>query len=168
MSNFLIYLEVEPYLKEWFINEMGGEHPVSLKRGSAECDIVELFLSKLPNGEVPEMKTPTSLAIFIPSFKRKDPRIYNYLPHSAIIALHQCIKNRFDVQMWHDLHRFGNLGKQNDELVYAWMQVHGIEPTERNWNAIVKRYQRKRNIYMTSSKRANKIHTTSEEKNDEV
>ena len=169
MSNVCIYLNnVEPYLKQWFIHEHGGDYPVTLVRGSAESNILRLFLKKRPDDVLPETETPGSLAIYAPSFKKQDPRTYNYLPHSAKIALHQCIKNRFDVQMWYDLHRFGNVGKQNDELVYAWMDAHGIEPLERNWNAIVKRYQRKRNIYLTAQRRNDKNCTTSEQKNDEV
>lgn len=169
MSNVIIYLNgVEPYLKQWFINEHGGNDPVNLVRGSAESNILKLFLKKRPDDVLPESPLPDALAIFAPSFKKQDPRTYNYLPHSAKVALHQCIKNRFDVQMWHDLHRFGNVGKQNDELVYAWMEAHGIELSERNWNAIVKRYQRKRNIYLTSVRRSDKNCTTSEQKNDDV
>ena len=169
MSNICIYLNnVEPYLKQWFIHEHGGEYPVSLVRGSAESNILKLFLTKRPADVLPELDNPDALAIYAPSFKKQDPRVYNYLPHSAKIALHQCIKNRFDVQMWHDLHQFGNVGKQNDELVYAWMDAHGIEQTERNWNAIVKRYQRKRNVYLTSQRRNDKNCTTSEQKSDDV
>ena len=59
------------------------------------------------------------------------------------------IRNRFDRELWNDLHNFGRIGKRQDELIYAWMEKHGIEMTETNWNAIAKRYQRQRNIYMT-------------------
>ena len=42
MSQYTIYLDLEPYLAQWFIHEQGGEHPVTLTRGSAESDILEL------------------------------------------------------------------------------------------------------------------------------
>jgi len=37
--------------------------------------------------------------------------------------------------------------KRTDELIYAFMEKNGIDMTETNWNAIAKRYQRKRNSY---------------------
>lgn len=46
MSQFTINIELEPYLAQWFIHENGQEHPVSLRRGSAESDILELFLQQ--------------------------------------------------------------------------------------------------------------------------
>lgn len=144
----IIYINnVEPYLKQWFIHEQGGEYPVSLVRGSVESCMLQLFLEN-KKAETADIVDEKTLAIRIPSFKRKDPRTYNYLPPMAKVALHKCIKNRFDVQMWQDLHQFSNLGIQIDDLIYAWMEKHGIELTETNWNAIAKRYQRKRRAYI--------------------
>lgn len=78
----------DPYLKQWFINEHGGNDPVNLVRGSAESNILKLFLKKRPDDVRPELPAPDALAIFAPSFKKQDPRVFNYLPHSAKIALH--------------------------------------------------------------------------------
>ena len=64
--------------------------------------------------------------------------------------------SRFDVQLWIDLHHFGKISKRQDELIYAWMEKHGIELTETNWNAIAKRYQRQRNVYL--SRQRAKVH----------
>lgn len=142
-----IYINnVEPYLKQWFVHEQGGDYPVNLVRGSVESDMLRLFLENKSADSLPVIDDRT-LAINIPCFKKKDPRTYNYLPPMAKVALHKCIKNRFDVQMWQDLHHFSNLGIQIDDLIYAWMEKHGIELTETNWNAIAKRYQRKRKAY---------------------
>lgn len=165
MSNITIYInDVEPYLKEWFINEHGGEHPVHLIRGSIESNMLEIFLENKSVMEKPFVNEKT-LAIYIPSFKRKDPRTYNFLPPMAKVALHKCIKNRFDVQMWQELHKFSNLGYRIDDLIYAWMEKHGIELTETNWNAIAKRYQRKRRAYIDyNSKKSKRL----QEKKDSV
>lgn len=150
MSCTTIYLNnVEPYLKQWFIHEQGGEYPVNLVRGSIESNMLFQFLINKKTEEPPIIDDRT-LAINIPSFKKRDPRTYNYLPPMAKVALHKCIKNRFDVQMWNDLHQFSNLGMQIDDLIYAWMEKHGIELSETNWNAIAKRYQRKRKTYLNN------------------
>ena len=70
------------------------------------------------------------------------------MPPRALALLLNIIRNRFDIQLWEELHHFGKIGKRQDELIYAWMEKHRIDPTEKNWNAIAKRYQRQRNIYM--------------------
>lgn len=155
MSNVIIYLNgVEPYLKQWFVHEQGGEYPVNLMRGSVESNMLFQFLINKKTEDMPVIDERT-LAINIPSFKKKDPRIYNYLPPMAKVALHKCIKNRFDIQMWQDLHQFSNLGIQIDDIIYAWMEKHGIELTETNWNAIAKRYQRKRKAYFDNLTKKN-------------
>ena len=32
-NRFYIYLDIDSYLAQWFINEQGGNNPVQLKRG---------------------------------------------------------------------------------------------------------------------------------------
>lgn len=156
MSNICVYLQnIEPYLKQWFIHEHGGEYPVSLVRGSVESCMLKQFIEKRNEEEATNIDERT-LAIYIPTFKDKDPRTYFYLPNRAKVALHKCIKNRFDIQMWQDLHQFSNLGLQIDDIIYAWMEKHGIEPTETNWNAIAKRYQRKRKAYLSYNSKKSK------------
>ena len=160
MSDFLIYLKFEPYLAPWFTHEMGGTSPVEIPRGSAESDILQLFLTKQPEDVPDECREDANLIIAIPYFKRKDPRIYNYLPPKAVECLHKCIKNRFDVQLWNDLHQVHPKSKMLKELIEAWMECHGIEFDDTNWCTISKRYQRKREIYL--KKKTKKMTSTSE------
>ena len=154
MSQYTIHLDLEPYLAQWFIHEQGGEHPVSLTRGSAESDILELFLTVQPEA-IPTRPAPTDTAIYIPTFKHKDVRTYNYLPPRATIALKKTIRTRFVIALWNDLYKFENIGKRNDELIYAWMEAHGIELNETNWCAISKIYYRKRKVYLAQKNRGN-------------
>ena len=160
MSNYLIYLKFEPYLAQWFRHEMGGTSPVEIPRGSAESDILQLFLTKQPEDVPNENREDANLIIAIPYFKRKDPRTYNYLPPKAVHCLHKCIRNRFDVQLWNDLHLVHPKSKMLKELIEAWMESHGIEFNDTNWCAISKRYQRKREIYLR--KKTKKMTSTSE------
>ncbi len=146
MSKICIYIEMETYLAQWFIHEQGGENPVHLLRGSLESKILELYLQRRPDGVLPE-SAEGKLAIAIPTFRHKTPEVFNYLPEHATLALRNIIRNRFDVQLYSDLHNFGNITKRQDELIFAWMEKHEIELTEKNWNAIAKRYQRQRKLY---------------------
>lgn len=147
MSDICIYLDVEPYLKQWFINDMGNEHPISLIRNSAESDIIRRWLTVLP----PEKSLPVGntdmLAIYLPKFNELDAEQNYYLPIAALKLLKQCIRNRFVIELWRDLNDFGFIGFQKQDVIYAWMEQHGIDDTETNFNAIQKIYQRKRNTY---------------------
>ena len=69
MSCTTIYLNnVEPYLKQWFIHEQGGEYPVNLVRGSIESNMLFQFLINKKTEEPPIIDERT-LAINIPSFR---------------------------------------------------------------------------------------------------
>ncbi len=127
---------------------MGGTSPVELPRGSVEADILKLFLAKQPGEQPIALGDDANLVIAIPTFKHKDPRTYNYLPPKAVNCLHKCLRSRFDVQLWDDLHQVHPKAKMLKELIEAWMESHGIEFDETNWCAISKRYQRKRELYL--------------------
>ena len=149
MSQICIYIELDNYLAQWFINEQGGQSPVSLIRGSVESKILEVYLNKQPDDCKPETSSEYTVGIYIPTFRHRPAEIYNYLPKHAKAALVSSIRNRFDIALWNDLHHFGRIGRRQDELIYAWMEKHGIEINESNWNAIAKRYQRQRDIYLS-------------------
>ena len=102
---------------------------------------------------MPDFGGDGKLAIDLPNFRNKDTRSYYYLPPKARDALVACIRNRFDISMWQSLHRFASVFQRQDHLIYAFMEKHGIELTEKNWNAIAKRYQRKRDIYRRIDRR---------------
>lgn len=156
MSQICLYIPLEDYLAQWFVHEQGGEVPVQLTRGSVESKILEVYLAHRPDGQLPEKGGEGKLAIAIPSFRNRPPEVFNYLSKNALASLVSIIRSRFDVQLWIDLHHFGKISKRQDELIYAWMEKHGIELTETNWNAIAKRYQRQRNVYL--SRQRAKVH----------
>lgn len=165
-QRFFVYLELEEYLAQWLVNEHGGEVPIEFIRGSAERDILELFLTKRPKGYRPEQVSINMVPIVIPWFKKRDPKYYHYFDSNAKNALKGCIINRFDVQMWQDLHRFGYIGKQQKDIIYAWMSKHGIDDS--HWDTIAKRYQRKRNAYLaTQRKEMSRLKANIEDKQKE-
>lgn len=156
MADFYIYIPLESYLSQWFVNRHGGVNPVKLRRGCAESDILEVFLTQPPSGYVPAPCPEGSVPVIIPAYKYKPAHVYNYLPPAAVDAFVHEVRKQFDVELWSDLFRFGNIGRRRDNLIYAWMEAHGIEATDRNWNAIAKRYQRKRKWTLANTKKAKK------------
>ena len=149
MSAFLLYLPLEDYLAQWFINDQGGQCPVKLTKGSVESKILEVYLVKRPDDVVPDTDPEGKVAVCIPEFRNRPAEYYNHLPKFAMACLQNIIRQRFDISLWKELNSFGNIIRnRQDELIYAWMEKHGIELNEKNWNAIAKRFQRQRSVYL--------------------
>ena len=149
MSQILLYLKIEQYLAEWYKHELGGTEVLHLPRGSSESDILERFLASAPMdkrvGEVaPE---DANLIIAIPSFRDKDPRYYNYLPPRARKALERNIYVRFRIEMWEELHKLEKAECMISDLIWAWMENHGISDDPKHWETIRQMYYRKRKAH---------------------
>ena len=142
-----VYIDLDPYLAQWFVHEQGGCSPGHLLRGSIERGVLEQFLQRQPEGEPVQTYHEGCVPIVIPQFKHRPPETYCYLPPKAHELMVSVIRGRFDIDMWTSLNRFVSVVGRIDEMIYAFMEAHGIEPTDTNWNAIAKRYQRKRNSY---------------------
>ena len=151
---FILYLHLDDYLAQWFINEHGGVSPVELIRGSIEWNILEQFLISPPHNAVvtTEAENQDAVKIVLPSFRNKDTRFFNYLPKSAQYLLANCIRNRFDIDLWNSIHKFDSVMQRQDQLILAYMESHGIEINDKNWAAIAKRYQRKRKLYIQNER----------------
>ena len=156
--DYRIFITLEPYLAQWLQHETGGEYPIRLKKNSAEADILELFLTPQPKSPDfrPQLKPlEGQVEIILPCFKHKDIRTYNYLPQKGEMCLHACVRNRFKVQLWKDLHTVGNVVRRTDIAISEWMKEHGITDDDRNWNTIAKILQRKRAVYAPNGRLTN-------------
>lgn len=109
-----VYINLDPYLAQWFVHEQGGNVPVVLMRGSIERNILEQFLQRLPEGIAPQTCHGGGLPIVIPQFKHKPPKSFFYLPKAAEDLLVSCIRNRFDIDMWTSLSRFVSVMRRTD------------------------------------------------------
>lgn len=107
-------------------------------QNSVERRILATYLLKLPPGARPNLKENSNVEIVLPENKAKPPKNYNYLSRQGLDILKRTIRDRFIIELWTDLHRHGYIGRRRDELIYAWMEAHGIEITDTNWNSIAK------------------------------
>ena len=146
---------MEPYLAQWLAHKF-GPYPIRFPKGSIENDIIELGLKPLPEGASPDLPGEGKYPIVLPFFRYKDVRFHNYLPQSAKSELIHNLKVCFAIELWKDLNKFGYIGKQKQDLIWTWMETHGIEDTETNFNAILKIYARKRDAFRKQLKRTNK------------
>jgi hypothetical protein len=93
------------------------------------------------------------MVIQIPSFRHRDPQIYNYLRQSARDLLYECIRRRFKIALWRDVHNLDTAFTRKDLAIQAWMEHHGIEDTETNYFAVLKVYDRADAAYRKSESR---------------
>lgn len=152
-----IYLELPPYLAQWLVHEGGGELPVVLPRLSTEHKILEAYLMIRPRNVAEPVPADGAVPIRIPEFRYKPADKYNYVPVEAMEEMAYCIRNRFIIQLWNDIHRFSRVGNRIDNLITAWMEKHGIEFNDTNWNAIAKIYQRQRDSYRQRKHRSRRV-----------
>lgn len=151
-EDIIIYLQLDTYLAQWLIHEHG--QPVAFPRNSAENDVLELGLIRKPLFAVAPGPDEGRVPIVVPCFKDKDVRKFNFLPASGRRSLARCIRSRFVIALWNDLYKFGHIGKQKQDLIWTWMDAHGIEATETNFNTIIKIYKRKRDVYRHNLRQA--------------
>ena len=162
MSDIRVYVKLDSYLAEWLVHEHGGT-PVVFPKNSYENDVLEMSLTLRPKEMEGDGPGEGKIPIVVPYFKKKDVRSYNYLPRNGQLAIQKSIRQRFVIQLWRDLHKFGNIGKQRKELIYAWMEAHGITPSDTNWNTLAKIYQRRQDVYRKQRKMAkNSVNETLE------
>ena len=162
-----LYMTLPTYLAQWYAHECREIEfrdkdvvpladskqlePVTIPRGSQESRILQCFLRKRPE-DATDPENP-NIALVIPYHQSKDPFYYNYLGKYGREKLTDAIRTRFHLQLWEELHTFKNALSRQDNAIFAYMEAHGIECNETNWNAIAKIYQRLRNVYYKQKKR---------------
>lgn len=152
----ILYLDLDTYLAQWFVHRLGGSNPVKPMRGSIEYNILERYLTTPPADYVPDIDQRNRVAIELPAFRSKDTRYNYFLPPKATEFLIASLRESFDLDLWSDIHTFAKQTKQIQENIYAFMEAHGIEATPTNWDAVKKRYDRKRDYYKKLVRASNK------------
>ena len=63
MSDICLYIPLEDYLADWFVNEQGGNRPVRLMRGSIESALLEQFLQTPPQDLYVAIASPLFISV---------------------------------------------------------------------------------------------------------
>lgn len=145
MSQFSVYINPPEYLDQWLRNEYWDAETerVVFPRGSAPRAVLGAMLRKAPGNYRPPV-APGNLPIEVPTFKGVNPATFNYLSpsgHSAIIA---ACKTLFKSMLFSELHVLFDHDVQITDIIYDFMDRHGIDRTERNWETIRQMYSRMR------------------------
>lgn len=153
MSHYCIYLKVPSYLDQWlrhdYWNPIAGR--VEFERGSNIHSILSTFLRKEPIGyecgDVSEL-----LPVEVPTFKGMNPDQHNYLGRDGQKAVISAIKRNFKTLIDKELSVFYNQAISITDIIYAFMETHCIDKTERNWEAIRQMYYRQREKSLKSDR----------------
>ncbi len=146
MSQFSIYISVPDYLHQWLKNEYWNPETarVEFPRGSAPRAVMQSLLSKCPRVDISYHDHSGEIPVEVPTFKGINPRLYNHLPEAGKKALVSTIKRMFHHMMWRELSPLFTHDVQITDVIYAFMDRHGIERTEKNWETIRQMYHRMR------------------------
>lgn len=144
MSNFVVYLKLQPFIAQWLTYHFGN--PVRFQPKSVENATILQFTQKLPSGKQPETAAPGLQPVCIPDNEKKDPAIYNYLSPKGKEAVIDCIERTFKLMMWSELNDMSELGCSVLGAIDAWCEMHGIDIEYDR--TILMRYNRLRNSYV--------------------
>ena len=145
MSSYCIYLELPTYLEQWLRHDYwdASSGRVEFERGSNCHCIMATFLKSRPLG-FREADYEGLLPVEVPTFKGLKPETHNYLSREGQSALISAIKRNFKVLLDKELSVFFAHDVSITDIVYAFMDKHGIEPTAQNWETIRQMYKRMR------------------------
>lgn len=142
MSKFVVYVHVEPFVKQWLIHSYGN--PVVFPPQSVENSTIRRFSRKQPD-DVPIFRAD-DVAIAVPDSKAKAASVYNYLGLHGQRAVRECIEDNFKLCMWRELNDLSDVGCTIMTAIYSWCEMHGISIDYAD--TIRQRYYRLRNSYV--------------------
>lgn len=145
MSKFSVYINAPEYLDQWLRHEYWDEETqrVVFPRGSAPRAVLGAVLRKPPKRYLPS-NGPCTLPVEVPTFKGVNPATFNYLTLSGHSALISACKTLFKACLFTELSGLFEHDIQITDIIYDFMDRHGIERHERNWETIRQMYLRMR------------------------
>lgn len=145
MSQFSIYVAPPDYLAQWLRHEFWDKDTqrVVFPRGSAPRAVLKTLLRKPPEGWVPRRNTGL-LPVEVPTMKGLNPSTHCYLSDTGHSALLSACKKLFQSMLFAELGELFAHDVQITDIVYDFMDRHGIERTEKNWETIRQMYARLR------------------------
>lgn len=145
MSDYVIYMKAPQYLAEWITHTFGN--PAVLVKDSPESRILNECLVKMPKDCQPDIGANANVAIAVPFFKAKDPRVYNYLHESGKKAVLESFRTLLLKNLMEEVGNIDNGSVKISTLIYAWMEKHGID--DENWYTVSQIYYRTRKTYFS-------------------
>lgn len=145
MSQYLIYVKVPDYEREWCEFHFGN--PCVFPQRTNLNSIIRFFTRPRPEDAAPDIQQPGELAICIMGSKAKKPEVFNYLSNHGKEAIASAIDDLFVMHMWEDLTDIGARSVQLSKLVMDWMDANGISMQGNNYENLRMKFQRIKDKY---------------------
>lgn len=143
-DKFFVYIQLPEYLLQWFCHNAKMEDgAVVPAKNSMFSKVLENSLKRQPMVFDSEQYVG-NLKIRLPEYRYKRPEFYNYLAKIGKQALIDEIYNEFDIELWDAIRILGKINRYRKSAVMAWMDAEGIECSDKNYNAVIKHYNRLR------------------------
>lgn len=145
MSQFSVYINPPEYLGQWLRHDFWDEESerVVFPRGSAPRAVLSSLLRKAPCSFRPG-DTSGLIPVEVPTFKGLNPATFNYLSPTGQTALISACKKLFQSTLSNELHELFSHDIPITDIIYEFMDRHGIDRSERNWETIRQMYARMR------------------------
>lgn len=148
MSQFSVYINPPEYLGQWLRHEFWDEETgrIVFPRGSAPRAVLFSLLRKAPRDFRPG-DTAGLIPVEVPTFKGVNPATFNYLSPMGKTALISACKKLFKAILYNELHELFSHDVQITDIIYEFIDRHGIDRNARNWETVRQMYcrQRKKN-----------------------
>ena len=147
MSDYLVHINVPKYVADFITHHFGS--PVELDKYSVVSRILKTYLTKLPDNCALDNPTDFNLHIRLPFFKEKDPRTYFYLSPASKKVLAVALENLFEINMWAELLPTLKTKVNTSEVIYAYLERHGIDDEQHE--AVRQKFYRLRKKYFAEN-----------------
>lgn len=145
IPQYFVYVSAPAYLEQWLKHTYGApDSPyVSFPRGSAPAAIMQASLRQPPVGWT-YGNTDGKVKIAVPPIKGLKTGTFCYLSPDGEAALVSACKKLFQARLYLELHELFSHDVQITNVIYDFMDRHGIERDEKNWETIRQMYARMR------------------------
>lgn len=143
MSQFLIYIKLKPFVKQFITHALGN--PVVFPNQSVENSTIHNFIQRLPDGKQPDVAKEDLTPICIPDSTSKPAQFYNYMSPRGKIAVEECCEYLFKRNLWNELGDMSDIGCNLMTAIYAYCEEHGIDIAYAD--TVRQRYYRVRDQY---------------------
>ena len=144
MKDFIVYIKVEKYIKQWLEHSLGN--PVRFPPHSYENEMLRRSLQKRTWNAPPVLHTDAdSVAIVIPDTRHRKPEFYNYLGLEAQRQVVSAIDGLFRLALWSDCAPLIHSKQELNAGIDNWCKEHGIELDYRE--AVRQKFYRIRKSY---------------------
>ncbi len=154
--NFVVYIKVAPYLRQWFLHRYGGkeDRPIVFPRKSPLQKLLHTLIEPRPASWKPDKPIEDGIPIMLPSMESKDPKRWCFIKEKHRRVLARMMKLCFEVDCYSYLKKMHGLGRipMLKDAIYGYMEMNGIDVVY--YDTICKWYQRAREEDETISEEA--------------